>query len=103
MSYEIVKVSPNEHHILNEFGEVLATYTRMSDAKRGLSRLLKRQQAKQATSELDFEQEESASVSATGAAQATRVAETVAHPPLVTRGDKLRRRWRMMSSSRRRK
>lgn len=71
-AYEIIKISPTEHHIIKaDTKELVSVYTRMSSAKRGLERLLAK---------------ESASASATGAAQATQGADAVAHPPASNTG-----------------
>lgn len=67
MTYEIIKISSNEHQIVKtETQEVVSVYTRMSSAKRGLARLLAK---------------ESATAPATGAAQATQGVGAVAQPP----------------------
>lgn len=44
--YEIIKINPNEHHLIKtETQEVISIYTRMSSAKRGLERLLAKESA----------------------------------------------------------
>lgn len=73
MSYEIIKISPNEHHIIDSNTlEILGVYTRMSSAKRGLTRMLARLGQ--------------ADTSATGAAQATQGADGAAQPPTSNTG-----------------
>lgn len=72
MTYEIIKISSNEHQIVKtETQEVVSVYTRMSSAKRGLARLLAK---------------ESANAPTTGAAQATQGVGAVAQPPASNTG-----------------
>lgn len=80
--YEIIKISPNEHHIIKvDTQDVVSVYTRMSSAKRGLERLLAKEQ-----SGLGFGVVSDADVSATGAAEATQGADTSAQPPTSNTG-----------------
>lgn len=86
MTYEIIKISPNEHHIVKtETKEVVSVYTRMSSAKRGLERLLAKEAVEQEVATVCTEQE-SASATATQRAQARGGVGAVAQPPASNTG-----------------